>query len=773
MEDAKKLLKKFAKKVLKKVITSKVALIFLPLLIILVILLSLFIYGITLDEGTYKEDDWSNTPFAASSYINAIDISENGLVLEYSAQELWDKMLENGSNIKNYLNSPEELEKLMNVEIVTQYPKIGKGNIDGIVEFKRVDTNSNIKDLKYVDEETFNSYIEKYNSSGDETASNYFTIDSSGNLLMSQWTKITTKVTTTQGEDSTTTTTVGYSMTATNINYKAVLQKYTMPFNYLWALLISTGGHDFVLDLADYVLEDSEIEIAGTENYTTSTDTQVETTEIEVQVTVEKEDPNTGEKIKETKTETQTKTTTTETTVETNNVAVELTKANTWIVDYEKDSNGKEKTTIKDDPKSTEQNFITILNKYPSTKKNMIAYAQWIFELLGKNTDTANMVDLTKYLLYKATGKDFGVTEYDFSEYANVSFVDYSSYYGDYVVKTNDTASAPVVEDKAELEKGLKKWLKTSSSMKSNALSVLDTVFECQEKYHVNAVFTYAFLRTETRIGTADTNYVNNDNNWGSWALGNKYSSPSDNIITITSKMESGNKYFTQGNITESKIGAIYCPNMPEHPNQGDEWIKTVITYMNELYSSMGMASIASGGEGTIGVYTSLTSKTYNLYLQGSGAPWANEDYGNSHSMAMAGCGPTAAAIIASSYNGQINPSTVRQAIVSKYGLGNHSSPSIMKDILGQMLPNVKLEVANFDENKIKQCLQNSGQVWLVVQNCKYTSDAHCIALIDYKEPGMVYVAHGTAKTRPYGWDTISYLKTYNKYDQILYIGGK
>lgn len=162
------------------------------------------------------------------------------------------------------------------------------------------------------------------------------------------------------------------------------------------------------------------------------------------------------------------------------------------------------------------------------------------------------------------------------------------------------------------------------------------------------------------------------------------------------------------------------------------------------------------------------------MYLQGSGAPWAGEDYGDSHSMAEAGCGPTAAAIIASSYNGQINPETVRQAIVNKNGLGNHSAARYIKEIFIEMLPNVKMEIANFDENKIKQCLQNSGQVWFVVQHCKYTLYRHCMALIDYKEPGMVYVAHGTANKRPYGWNSLSELKTFNCSDhKVLYVGGK
>ena len=47
------------------------------------------------------------------------------------------------------------------------------------------------------------------------------------------------------------------------------------------------------------------------------------------------------------------------------------------------------------------------------------------------------------------------------------------------------------------------------------------------------------------------------------------------------------------------------------------------------------------------------------------------------------------------------------------------------------------------------------------------------MALIDYKDPGMVYVAHGTANSRPYGWNKLSELKSYNKYSSILYVGGK
>ena len=36
----------------------------------------------------------------------------------------------------------------------------------------------------------------------------------------------------------------------------------------------------------------------------------------------------------------------------------------------------------------------------------------WLFEALERNADTANMVDLTKYLMYKATGKNYGATDF-------------------------------------------------------------------------------------------------------------------------------------------------------------------------------------------------------------------------------------------------------------------------------------------------------------------------------------------------------------------------
>ena len=187
--------------------------------------------------------------------------------------------------------------------------------------------------------------------------------------------------------------------------------------------------------------------------------------------------------------------------------------------------------------------------------------------------------------------------------------------------------------------------------------------------------------------------------------------------------------------------------------------------------------NVAEGGEGTIGVYTSTSGKKYNLYFQGSPAPWADNGYGdggsNPKTMAYAGCGPTAEAIIASGYNGDITPETARADIIGKHGgaIANYSSASEIAASLKRIVPGIKAEAGSFDESKIKECLKKGGQVWLIVTACKFTDGSHCIALIDYDENKGVYVAHGTAKSKPYGWESLSYVKSYNK-AEVAYVGG-
>ena len=56
--------------------------------------------------------------------------------------------------------------------------------------------------------------------------------------------------------------------------------------------------------------------------------------------------------------------------------------------------------------------FVNVLNKHPSAKHNIVTSTEWLFDIMENNSDTVNMIDLTKYFLYKATGIDFGVTDF-------------------------------------------------------------------------------------------------------------------------------------------------------------------------------------------------------------------------------------------------------------------------------------------------------------------------------------------------------------------------
>lgn len=353
-----------------------------------------------------------------------------------------------------------------------------------------------------------------------------------------------------------------------------------------------------------------------------------------------------------------------------------------------------------------------------------------------------------------------------------------------FIVKTDENGALPTLSK----EQLIKACDSLSGEQKSNALSFVNAVKSAEDKYKVNAVFSLAVFRKENGIATDKSDLLGKDtynigsisgryNNQyvivthsdGTKQEFRKYSSYDEAIVDYAEVIANGENYFKAGKYTIQDIGVIYCDQ---------NWVNVVKEYVIDFYKSAGVSTgtdsgtVANGGKGTIGVCTSTNGKKYNLYLQGGNAPWANNDYGNDHSMAKAGCGPTAEAIIASAYNGSITPETARADIVKKYGTGNHSSADVVAGSLKRLVPNIKAEAGNYDDTKVKNCLKGGGQIWLVVQHCKYTSNAHCIALVDYKDNGKVYVAHGSASSRPYGWDDLSYIKQYLKYSSIVYVGG-
>ena len=193
--------REIVKKIVKKAIMAAAKPILVAALIIAIVsaFVASILHFITVLDGTTQEDDWSNVPYASDQYSSNITIDSDGnITTAMSAQELWDKLLENDSRVNKYLDKPEELQKLLNAELVTDFldtrpnpddpidwdsingdPNSKK--IQGIIKLKRATSDGNTITMVYTDPETFQSNIDQYNETGSEAdkkvALSYFTLE--------------------------------------------------------------------------------------------------------------------------------------------------------------------------------------------------------------------------------------------------------------------------------------------------------------------------------------------------------------------------------------------------------------------------------------------------------------------------------------------------------------------------------------------------------------------------------------------------------------------
>lgn len=144
--------------------------------------------------------------------------------------------------------------------------------------------------IKYIDSAKFDEMYAEYESSGNRDVFKYFTLDEEGNAKIATWNKVTGVFTTQNGNrsigeiqslyDSRYQQTSGggagfteYTASITSINYKSMSEKYTMPFEYLWALLVEGEDYDFVERVANLTYN-TEFNIGIYDCVNTSTDVQ-------------------------------------------------------------------------------------------------------------------------------------------------------------------------------------------------------------------------------------------------------------------------------------------------------------------------------------------------------------------------------------------------------------------------------------------------------------------------------------------------------------------
>lgn len=449
------------------------------------------------------------------------------------------------NDYSKYLKKPEDLEYLLNAEVVTQYPKldgIASDKLNGVIQFARAtsleDANSdgliNFDDgpimLTYTSSEEFETKFQNYINSGDRDVFNYYTLDDEGNAVVATWSeeegsfesnntavqnrkKINQGLTeetikneynskytvTANTQDLITASYTFYNASKTTINYKSNISQYTLPFNYLWALLVMGESDEFVLNLASLAYN-SQIIIGiydsttttvttNTKNYTENFRERYEERNTSDNKLINSEDwtnPPTSYSYYEKNT----------VTVTNNTIQKDIMYANTWIVevraDYKRnqtqDTYAPEETTIEDedwsdngvtsqtetkneikidsqgnrvpysysvvkiqykekkltgqtqqtqqdvsydkyekvktdikektdiDPNS-DQNFVKLLRADDNARTMLFTPINviWLCDILSANSDTANMVELTQYLINKAKNPDDTSLTFDFS----------------------------------------------------------------------------------------------------------------------------------------------------------------------------------------------------------------------------------------------------------------------------------------------------------------------------------------------------------------------
>lgn len=200
-----------------------------------------------------------------------------------SAELIWEL---NKELYSQYLDNYEQLEYLMNAELVTQMPYLNNlsstGVLNGTIYFDRyMNGSTNAIRLTYIGEGAFNELIER----NDSSVLNYFTLTESGEVKIGYYQEESGSIET--NDKSVDVSEYDSRLTNDNpsfkdawyeiktIQYNAMIPtRYSLPFEYLWAMLVMSEDYDFVKGLADLAYN-SEIVISIYDNILeTTTETE-------------------------------------------------------------------------------------------------------------------------------------------------------------------------------------------------------------------------------------------------------------------------------------------------------------------------------------------------------------------------------------------------------------------------------------------------------------------------------------------------------------------
>ena len=227
-------------------------------------------------ENDDKLDVVEDADFSSVATIEGTD--ESGYYINISSTVLDNiiKVLEeSGVEPESIgLESFDCFRTFIEAEIITQFPNLGNTNLNnnskdiianGCINIKRTGSQNNSETtLSYTNLNKFNEMVENNN----RDVLKYFSLNENGELLIASYSSTKRTVETDgdativqdmpQGEDT-------YSINVSNINYKNIVNKYSMPFSFLVAVLEGSNSEDLAIKLAE-LAKNTEITITIEDN---------------------------------------------------------------------------------------------------------------------------------------------------------------------------------------------------------------------------------------------------------------------------------------------------------------------------------------------------------------------------------------------------------------------------------------------------------------------------------------------------------------------------
>lgn len=685
------------------------------------------------------------------------------------------------------------------------------------------------KNMKYLPPEEFESKIQK--NSNDILG--YFTMDDEHKIIVANWSSDNEQITYTKNQP---------------IEYISKIEKYTMPLELLSAFQIYLHDEELSIDLANLGLQ--SVSILSIQDNTT-----VEYTKEEIQYYIETISNTRGVIDVE-----YSIGSTIESKKESNSISAQITKVDGWCAHFEReysyvqtDTGYVSQGTVSDNPtwstssnngnsgesikiKTTkqtttysrtvrktftlgksiitnnEEKFIKVLDLHKMSKSQLKTNPDWLLKLIESSESTKDMGDLIRYLIYKATGRNLGVTTFDFSEYMNLNQISSGG-----VSILSDWLATWESESVWKYRRGeipYDDWLRKNITEDKQ-------YYICYTDGSYNGLPTRNYGYGVTHFpGTSYTTYYHVEDyaQFGIDIKATEYNKIGESLISVDivdkvreiemqSAMDKIQQAASSGGITlkdyelhalvaiKYQYGNIgnfvscyqkygnteelrqnfYVLNNSGQPSyypffkawdngtgagkqrSDNNWqlfhngiyvTKSGLILDPNNYNNDGSTGVGNVEEGYDGTIT-FNGKTYNQYKQ-SYDPWKNIPYWGG-TIYSHGCGPTSLSIIASGYGLNETPQTIANYMNNRFGYTYYGAlSSTISDYL-----NISNQVVfNTNVNEFTEHLKKGKPIVVSVYNipdARYTGSSHIMAVIGINENNEVYVSNPNAN-KDNGW---------------------